>query len=282
MKLPPTRPKASAAAAAAGGGGKAPLRPLSAEADGKTSSKVGRFLLRRRRRTTTDTLPDSDSDLSLRSSADYAATCHESRPARSCFAASSIKTADSDTRCDDSKPPPSAPKSVSFGTVRIREYETVLADGPALHGPPVGIGWDYHSTIAASSVDAHQAQRDACGPRLTMWELRLAPGERAAMLLRCGVSMGEIHLAVTRARQEHEKQMGEYPLPLILVEGIERLSAGIYGLRESVRRVNERRREWGAGPRSSWRERRRDSLDFTEHISPATAIHARASRRATL
>lgn len=78
-------------------------------------------------------------------------------------------------------------KTVTFGTVQVREYLMCLGDNPACDsGPPLSLSWDY--IVPRSDKDVVEYERRRGPSRLHGTQLRLPPDARRAILRRLGES----------------------------------------------------------------------------------------------
>ena len=94
-------------------------------------------------------------------------------------------------------------RSVSYGSVKIREYERIISDNPGVSsGVPIGIGWKYRST-EETDLDDHQQQRKDSSPAVP-----LTSDERKNVLKYWSYSCGEINESthqVSRIQSQRDK-----------------------------------------------------------------------------
>lgn len=84
---------------------------------------------------------------------------------------------------------PGQPKSVSFGTVSLRNYERILTDNPAVQsGPAIGIGWRFKR---GGLFDIEEFEQGRAGSRAAD-ELVLPREVREQMLREVGFSQMDI------------------------------------------------------------------------------------------
>lgn len=78
-------------------------------------------------------------------------------------------------------------RNVSYGNVKVREYERIIGDNPGVSsGAPIGIGWTYQST-EETDLDDHEHQRKDSSPAVP-----LTSDERKNMLKLWSYSSGDI------------------------------------------------------------------------------------------
>jgi len=90
-------------------------------------------------------------------------------------------------------------KSVRFGTVQIRTYETILGDNPSCSkGPGMSIGWRYDPTHVNATVDSYERhQMELFGAHKSRpEELVLHRYEREAILLGAGYTSQDLAQSV--------------------------------------------------------------------------------------
>ena len=94
-------------------------------------------------------------------------------------------------------------RSVSYGSVKIREYERVVGDNPGCSsGVPIGIGWNYQVTEETDLDDVQHQQKDS-SPAVP-----LTSEERETVLKRWNYSSGEINESqheVSRIQSQRDK-----------------------------------------------------------------------------
>ena len=94
-------------------------------------------------------------------------------------------------------------RSVSYGSVKIREYERVVGDNPGVSsGVPIGIGWNYH-VVEETDLDDVQLQQKDSSPAVP-----LTSEERETVLKRWNYSSGEIDESrheVSRIQSQRDK-----------------------------------------------------------------------------
>lgn len=123
-------------------------------------------------------------------------------------------------------------KRVSFSTLHIRTYETILSDNPSCSsGPSVGLGWrydPYHYTATVDEYEAAQAQLYGIPPGRTYEcrpeDLVLQRFEREAILLNTGFSRQDLAESVRSTNKvKNKRRQTVHNLPVAFVE--ERLEA---------------------------------------------------------
>ena len=80
-----------------------------------------------------------------------------------------------------------AKRSVSFGSVRTRQFERILSDNVPSSGPPIGIGWGWAEEI--TELDDHEQQRRR---KDSSSLVPLTSAERATILKSWEFTSGEI------------------------------------------------------------------------------------------
>ena len=93
---------------------------------------------------------------------------------------------------------------VSFSTVVIREYNTILGDNPSVSiGCPLSLGWEYASEFVAALDDYEGTKPEARHPS----ELRLTSSEREVRLKSFGFSRLEILEGTRVAKVTRQQRM---------------------------------------------------------------------------
>lgn len=113
-------------------------------------------------------------------------------------------------------------KSVNFGTLQIRTYETILGDNPSCSaGPSLGLGWRYDPTHFSATVDdyeRHQAElygNVECRPE----DLVLHRFEREAILLNTGYTRQDLAESVRGiTKVKNRRRQTVHNLPVAWVE----------------------------------------------------------------
>jgi hypothetical protein len=101
-------------------------------------------------------------------------------------------------------PKPSRPyRKVTFNTVHVREYESILGDNPSCkEGPSMSIGWKYKKE-RVYGIDIFDDKPD----RRREWDLLLSRQEREATLLKLGYTRKELNQAMLSSiKIHHERQ----------------------------------------------------------------------------
>ena len=105
------------------------------------------------------------------------------------------------------KGPSDKPKrTVSFGDISIREYETTLSDHPMCSdGPPIGLDWSYTEQMAINIDDYEADKLMYQGPNRTRVEMWLSGSKRWNMLLSMGHTAKEIGEVSARSKRSLTK-----------------------------------------------------------------------------
>mmetsp|Transcript_38959 Transcript_38959/g.71976 ORF Transcript_38959/g.71976 Transcript_38959/m.71976 type:complete len:252 (-) Transcript_38959:96-851(-) len=95
-------------------------------------------------------------------------------------------------------------QKITFSTVEIRGYKTILGDNPSVSsGPPLSIGWDVVSTVKVH-VDVYET----CRPnRRQETLLAVSTMEREERLMRAGYSRAALDEAVKQIRRQKNFRM---------------------------------------------------------------------------
>ena len=97
-------------------------------------------------------------------------------------------------------------RNVSYGNVKVREYERIIGDNPGCSsGAPIGIGWNYHSA-EETGLDDHQHQRNERNDSSPA--VPLTSDERKNMLKLWSYSSGDIEESqhkVSRIRSQRDE-----------------------------------------------------------------------------
>lgn len=122
-------------------------------------------------------------------------------------------------------------KSVSFNSLQIRTYETILGDNPSCStGPSLGLGWRYdpsHYTSTIDEYERHQCQHGCADPE----DLVLHRFEREAILLNTGYTRQDLAESVRGiTKVKNRRRQTVHNLPVAWVE--ERIE----GCRRTLRR----------------------------------------------
>ena len=148
-------------------------------------------------------------------------------------------------------------RSISFHSVKIREYDMTLGDNPASRmGPPVSIGWD-HSPELVIKLDDYENER---GERRSMQEMFLPRGRKYDIIKEAGVSNKQIARTVRNINKIKNQRMqtaNNAPKFAKLEEGFESLLRKIK--RFLLRRKSDRK--WWA----KWKKDNEDLLDLSTH-----------------
>ena len=118
-----------------------------------------------------------------------------------------------------SSPPPLTPamrrKSLSFGSVNIREYSVTLGDNPSVsHGVPVSLGW---KCVREASLplqeydDARYLAGRAVSPHDFCAKGRLSGQQRVALALRSGASVDDIRQSAEVVRGIQRRRVQSLP-----------------------------------------------------------------------
>lgn len=84
-------------------------------------------------------------------------------------------------------------RSVSFGEICIREYQTTLSDHPMCSdGPPIGLDWSYTEQMAINIEDYEADKLLYRGPNKTRAEMWLSGPKRWNLLLSMGHTAREL------------------------------------------------------------------------------------------
>lgn len=98
---------------------------------------------------------------------------------------------------------PRVKRSVSYGSVKIREYERVIGDNPGCSsGVPIGIGWNYQVTEETNIDDVQHQKKDY------LPAVPLTSEERETVLKRWNYSRSEIDESqheVSRIQSQRDK-----------------------------------------------------------------------------
>ena len=87
--------------------------------------------------------------------------------------------------------------SVSFNTVKVREYPIILGDNPSVsEGPPLSIDWHYED-VDEFEVEEYESTRP---PRRVTNEMNIPAGIRSKILMRCGFGLKEIAETVKKVQ----------------------------------------------------------------------------------
>jgi hypothetical protein len=162
---------------------------------------------------------------------------------------------------------------VSFSTLQIRTYETILSDNPSCStGPSLGLGWRYdpsHYTSTIDEYERHQSElyKGCADPRPE--DLVLHRFEREAILLNTGYTRQDLAESVRGiTKVKNRRRQTVHNLPVAWVE--ERME----GCRRTVKRwiLNKER------TRSMYEEWRREEV-VTGALHGAQGIRGILRRR---
>jgi hypothetical protein len=135
---------------------------------------------------------------------------------------SNVVTVGTNKMDEDMKLHVSQSKKVTFNTVTVRDYETILGDNPSCHnGPSVSIGWEYEKE-RIYGIDIYDNKR-------IRWHgktLKLSKGERENMLLKLGYSRRQLTRATfLRLKIKHDQQQSR--MNTDIVAGWDEILAGV-------------------------------------------------------
>lgn len=147
-------------------------------------------------------------------------------------------------------------KSVSFSTLQIRTYETILGDNPSCSGgPSLSIGWRYDPTHLDATVDEYETQQShvyGVDPLTGAREyprpedLVLHRVERVAILLNTGYTRQDLAESIRASnRVKNKRRQTVHNLPVAFVE--ERMEVVMRTLRRWVgkrQRTRHMYEEW--------------------------------------
>jgi hypothetical protein len=105
-------------------------------------------------------------------------------------------------------------RNVSFGSMKIREYNVEISDHPSCsYGPPIQLSWDYKER-EDETLDSYEEKRST-QKRRTGHELLLSFYERHFMLIKtAGYSKSEIRETMKEVeRVKRERQITDMLLP---------------------------------------------------------------------
>lgn len=98
--------------------------------------------------------------------------------------------------------------SVTFGTIQVRSYPTVISDNPSvMEGAPIGLGWEYKSDASELTVEQYEETKE---PSHHGDALVLSPEQRYELLSNAGFSAKEITEASIQAAKARKKRDASY------------------------------------------------------------------------
>lgn len=160
----------------------------------------------------------------------------------------------------------SSKTKVTFSTLQIRTYETVLGDNPSCTGgPPLSIGWRYNPEHYDSTVDEYERKQDQLygGPEIRPLDIDLVlhRSEREAILLKMGYTQQDLADAVRRLNKAKSKRRQTvHNLPVMFLEekaeSCRRSVGRLFLTRQRTRHMYD---EWKKGDKSNPKEKRRNS-----------------------
>ena len=169
-------------------------------------------------------------------------------------------------------PPPvlrekSSKTKVSFSTLQIRTYETILGDNPSCTGgPPISIGWRYNPEHFDSTVDEYERKQDHFygGPEIRPLDIDLVlhRSERESILMKMGYNQQDLAESVRRLNKaKSRRRQTVHNLPVMFLEekaeSCKRTMGRLFLNRQRTRHMYD---EWKKGDRSTPRETRRNSV----------------------
>jgi len=169
-------------------------------------------------------------------------------------------------------PPPmlrekSSKTKVTFSTLQIRTYETVLGDNPSCTGgPPLSIGWRYNPDHYDSTVDEYERKQDELygGPEIRPLDIDLVlhRSERESILMKMGYTQQDLAEAVRRLNKAKSKRRQTvHNLPVtFLEEKAESFKRSVGRLFLNRQRTRHMYDDWKKGDKGAPKERRRNSV----------------------
>lgn len=155
---------------------------------------------------------------------------------------------------------------VTFSTLQIRTYETVLGDNPSCTGgPPLSIGWRYNPEHYDSTVDEYERKQDELygGPEIRPLDIDLVlhRSERESILLKMGYNQQDLADAVRRLNKAKSKRRQTvHNLPVMFLEekaeSFRRSVGRLFLTRQRTRHMYD---EFKKGDTGNSKERRRNS-----------------------
>lgn len=160
----------------------------------------------------------------------------------------------------------SSKTKVTFSTIQIRTYESVLGDNPSCTGgPPLSIGWRYNPEHYDSTVDEYERKQDELygGPEIRPLDIDLVlhRSERESILLKMGYTQQDLADAVRRLNKAKSKRRQTvHNLPVMFLEekaeSCRRSVGRLFLTRQRTRHMYD---EWKKGDKNNSKERRRNS-----------------------
>ena len=156
---------------------------------------------------------------------------------------------------------------VTFSTLQIRTYETVLGDNPSCTGgPPLSIGWRYNPEHFESTVDEYEQKQDHFygGPEIRPLDIDLVlhRSEREAILMKMGYNQQDLAESVRRLNKaKSRRRQTVHNLPVMfLEEKAESCKRTVGRLLKTRQRTRHLYDEWKKGEKKNSLETRRNSM----------------------